>query len=224
MATESERYLAKARESLASAEADVAAGRNNSAANRAYYAVFQGSVAALIQDGLSSSRNWEHKFVSSEFPRRLIRRRKVFPAELGGVLNALFKLRIVADYRVKAVPLKQMERGVPRARAFVDAISQWASEFRVSDIEVSYGGDMKTKTREPREYVDEVEQTIRSAHPQFRTVVIERGPREYTLEVYGDDESVWEASDLTNEMTTDMLVEDDVWIVVLPLDESWRNE
>lgn len=224
MATESDRYLTKAHESLASAEADLAAGRCNSAANRAYYAAFQAAVAALIRDGMSADRNWDHKFVSSEFPRRLIRRRKALPSELGDALNKLFNLRIIADYRVEPVPQKPAERGVRRARVFVEAISRWVLEFRVADAGVSYGGDMNTKIKEPREYVEEVERTIQSAYPQFRTVIIERGPREYTLEIHGNDETVWDASDLTTEMTTNMLVDDDVWIVVLPLDESWRNE
>jgi uncharacterized protein (UPF0332 family) len=224
LATESDRYLAKAHESLASAEADLAAGRCNSAANRAYYAAFQAAVAALIREGLSPTRGWEHRFVSAELPLRLIHRRKALPSALAGVLNALFKLRIVADYRMKDAPRTRVERAVPRSREMVEAVTRWLSEFRVSDVELSYGGDMNTKTRAPREYVAEVERMIHSAYPNFRTVVIERGSRDYTLEVHGEDESVWEASDLTNDITTNMLVDDDVWIVVLPLDESWRNE
>lgn len=49
-------FLLKARESLASAEADLKAGRFNSAANRAYYAAFQAAVAMLVEHGHGRGR------------------------------------------------------------------------------------------------------------------------------------------------------------------------
>lgn len=103
MATEAERYLRKAQESLASAKADVRARRYNSAANRAYYACFQAAVAALIHaDVRPAARagrqpDWDHKFVSSQFAGKLIWRRKLYPAEFRSALITLFELRLVAD-------------------------------------------------------------------------------------------------------------------------------
>ena len=68
--TEVERYLRKARESLASAAADVRAKRHNSAANRSYYAAFQAAVAALIHAGIQRpAATWQHRFVTSQLLR-----------------------------------------------------------------------------------------------------------------------------------------------------------
>ncbi|MEO8457072.1 MAG: HEPN domain-containing protein [Chloroflexota bacterium] len=77
MATEHERYLRKARESLASAQADVRARRSNSAANRAYYAAFQAAVAALIQHDIRPTGNWEHEFVANRFSGKLVWRMNI---------------------------------------------------------------------------------------------------------------------------------------------------
>jgi uncharacterized protein (UPF0332 family) len=45
-------FLAKAAESLLTAESEFANGRYNSCANRCYYACFQAAIAALIQKGI----------------------------------------------------------------------------------------------------------------------------------------------------------------------------
>jgi hypothetical protein len=45
-------YLAKAAESLLSAESEYVNGRYNSCANRCYYACFQAAIAALLQEGI----------------------------------------------------------------------------------------------------------------------------------------------------------------------------
>ena len=59
-------YLAKATESLLTAESEFANGRYNNAANRAYYACFQAALAALMRAGIrtpSPSGQWSHEFV-----------------------------------------------------------------------------------------------------------------------------------------------------------------
>ena len=47
-------YLAEAAKSLDRAEADLAAGRYNSCANRAYYACVQSAIATLLKAGLGA--------------------------------------------------------------------------------------------------------------------------------------------------------------------------
>jgi uncharacterized protein (UPF0332 family) len=49
-------YLAKATESLLTAESEFANGRYNSCANRCYYACFQAAIAALIREGSGATR------------------------------------------------------------------------------------------------------------------------------------------------------------------------
>ncbi len=64
-------YLAKARESLAGAESELANGRYNNCANRCYYACFQAAVAALVQHGIrppgGQRAAWGHAFVQAQF-------------------------------------------------------------------------------------------------------------------------------------------------------------
>src|SRR5579863_7207171 len=80
-------FLYKARESLAGAESELANYRYNNAANRAYYAVFQASIAALQNAGVQPEGQWRHEFVHGEFEGRLIYRRKLYPTELRGIIE-----------------------------------------------------------------------------------------------------------------------------------------
>jgi uncharacterized protein (UPF0332 family) len=117
---ESRPFLAKARESLASAEADLEAGRLNSAANRAYYAAFEAAIAALIEHGIRPrGRSWDHRFVISEFSGKLITRRKVVTARLTGVLDVLLQRRLRADYRPAPVSRREARDSTAKATDFL---------------------------------------------------------------------------------------------------------
>lgn len=124
MTPEAEAYLAKARESLASAEADLQTRRFNSAANRAYYAAFQAAVAALIQQGVRPrGASWDHKFVIAEFSGKLVRRRKLVPAKYRRVLDPLLTTRLFADYRADGIVRGTAHRSVSEARGLVNEIA-----------------------------------------------------------------------------------------------------
>jgi uncharacterized protein (UPF0332 family) len=60
-------YLAKASESLLTAESEYANGRYNSCANRCYYACFQAAIAALLGEGIRPAGQWSHEFVQAQF-------------------------------------------------------------------------------------------------------------------------------------------------------------
>ena len=123
MEAESSLFLVKARESLASAEADLQARRFNSAANRAYYATFQAAVAALMEQGVGArGASWDHKFVISAFSGKLVRRRKLVPARFRGVLDSLFTARLFADYRADGVGRATARLSVTEARRLVDEL------------------------------------------------------------------------------------------------------
>ena len=120
-------YLAKAAESLASAEADFAGGRFNSCANRAYYACFQAAVSALVRAGIGPSprdRRWRHDAVQALFAEQLINRRKLYPSGLKDSFDRLVTLRHTADYRPDVVTEAQASRAVRRAREFVGGVHQ----------------------------------------------------------------------------------------------------
>ncbi len=118
-------YLAKAAESLASAESDFAAGRYNSCANRAYYACFQAAVAALVRAGIGPSprdRQWRHAAVQAQFVEQLINRRKHYSPAFRDTFERLVRLRHTADYRPDLVNAAQADRAVRRAREFVESV------------------------------------------------------------------------------------------------------
>ena len=78
-------YLAKAEESVAGAEGELANGSYNNCANRCYYACFQAGIVALIGAGITHSSGlgqWGHDFVQGELVGRLVNCRKRYPTEL----------------------------------------------------------------------------------------------------------------------------------------------
>lgn len=120
-------YLAKAEESLHTAESEYANRRYNSCANRCYYACFQAALAALGAAGIGprgQSGQWGHDYVQAAFVGQLINRRKQFPARLRDVLPRTYELRQTADYETDFVTQKQAERTLRRSRELVEAIRQ----------------------------------------------------------------------------------------------------
>ena len=129
MTDERQLYLAKAQESLASAYADLEAGRYNSVANRAYYAVFQAAVAMLIATEIRPRRaSWEHKFVMSEFSGKLVSRRKVVPARFRRTLADLLDMRLVADYRARNVTATEARKAAGDSSALVSYVASQLQE------------------------------------------------------------------------------------------------
>jgi uncharacterized protein (UPF0332 family) len=126
---DAEAYLRKARESLAWAEADVKAGRYNSAANRAYYAAFQASVALLIENNIRPRRDaWEHRFVISQVSGKLITRRKVLPGRLTGLLDTLLERRLRADYRTTSASRREANDSMNKATDLVNEVRRATEE------------------------------------------------------------------------------------------------
>ncbi len=103
-------YLAKARESLASAAADFMAGRYNSCARGAYYALFQAAVAALLLAGEPLRERWSHQYVQSRFSGTLIGRRKLYLSALRDALSGGIDLRRQADYSYAGVGKRRARR------------------------------------------------------------------------------------------------------------------
>lgn len=115
-------YLAKATESLTTAESEFINARYNSCANRCYYACFQAAVAALIQDSIRPRGDWGHDFVQGQFVGLLIDRRKRYESNLRSVLAENQTLRNQADYEPKNVSRNQASRALDRTRRFVGVI------------------------------------------------------------------------------------------------------
>ena len=117
-------YLAKATESLQTAESEFVNGRYNSCANRCYYACFQAAIAALLREGIWPRGQWSHPFVQAQLVGVLINQRKRYAPELRRVLADTQTLRERADYRPAMVTATQASRALRQSRMFIMAIRQ----------------------------------------------------------------------------------------------------
>src|SRR3954463_6566783 len=102
--------LAKAQESLTGSESELANGRYNNSANRAYYACYQAAVAALYRAGVRPPRGgdeWSHSFVAAQFDGVLINRRKLYPADLRNAVAQNYLVRVRADYEDASISQTQ---------------------------------------------------------------------------------------------------------------------
>jgi len=125
MEDDTELYLAKAEESLQTAESEFANGRYNSCANRCYYACFQAAIAAMIREGMrSSTGRWPHTFVQSSFVGQLINRRHRYPTTLRDTLGELQVLRHRAVYETEMIAQTEAYRSLRRYREFVTTVRQ----------------------------------------------------------------------------------------------------
>ena len=115
--------IERARESLRAAQLCVQEGLVNSAASRAYYAMFQAAQVAMAAAG-SSQREWSHQGLQASFVTELIHRRKMYPAVFRDYLSHSLGVRRAADYGLAGVSRKIAQRSVHRAASFVAAVEE----------------------------------------------------------------------------------------------------
>jgi uncharacterized protein (UPF0332 family) len=95
----------------------------DSAAARAYFAMFQAAICALEAHGVHRAE-WSHKGLHAAFAEVLIRRRKVVPANLAGSLPNALEVRHTADYRQPGPGHRQVRRMVMLADKFIASIKE----------------------------------------------------------------------------------------------------
>jgi len=117
-------FLGKSAESLASAGDDFVAGRYNSCARSAYYAAFQAAVAALMNENIGPTGNWEHDFVQAQFQGRLVYRRKLYPARYRRALRVAFDARADADYTPRQTTRREAQNLLQIARDIVISVEE----------------------------------------------------------------------------------------------------
>ena len=123
--------LSRAVESLRAAELCLREGLVNSAASRAYYAMFQAAQVALEAAGLVRSE-WSHKGLHTSFNQELIQRRKLYPRALRDYLTSALTVRQAADYGESGISAKVAQRQVQRAVAFVQRVEEVISRGKPS--------------------------------------------------------------------------------------------
>src|SRR2546426_3512885 len=104
-------YLAKATESLLTAESEFANGRYNSCANRCYYACFQAAIAALLREGIRPRGQWSHAFVQAQLVGVLINQRHRYDPQLRRGLSHNHTLAPHAALRAAPVTPSPTRRG-----------------------------------------------------------------------------------------------------------------
>jgi len=95
----------------------------DSAAARAYFAMFQAAITALEAHGVHRTE-WSHKALHAALADVLIRRRKVLSAVLAGALPSAMEVRHSADYRQPGPGQRQVERIVMMAEHFVTSVKE----------------------------------------------------------------------------------------------------
>ena len=115
--------LKRALESLKAAELCLREGLVNSAASRAYYAMFQAAQSALEAQGIVRPE-WSHKSLHSSLNQQLIHQKKVFPRVFRDYLTSALTVRQAADYGEGGISGKIAQRQVRRALGFVKATEE----------------------------------------------------------------------------------------------------
>ncbi|MBI4787455.1 MAG: HEPN domain-containing protein [Chloroflexi bacterium] len=122
---EQHEWLSKALQCLRGAESEFANRRYDNAVNRAYYGCFQAAVAALMDAGkqpITEKGTRSHAVVQSVFAHDLIRRRKIYPAELASVLPEVLLARQQADYTTTLTSEIRAKRMLEKARSFIATV------------------------------------------------------------------------------------------------------
>lgn len=104
--------LERAEQSIHAARQLASGGYFDFAASRAYYGAFYAATAALLNEGVESTR---HSSVIASIHQRFVRTGKL-EKEHGKVLNWLFELRSVGDYGATAhVSQEEAEQAIKAA-------------------------------------------------------------------------------------------------------------
>ncbi|HVP04580.1 MAG TPA: HEPN domain-containing protein [Dehalococcoidia bacterium] len=219
--TEAERHIRKARESLASARADVRAKRHNSAANRAYYAAFQAAVAALLRADIRPAERtlWQHRFVLSQFSGTLVRRRKRLPSDLPARMAELLRLRLAADYGPDQVTARDAARSLRHSTRIVEGVERMTQQRTLREASAEHEakfpeGQAALDLAERR--IEELEALIRGRFPEAAFDVWRTGPKDYRLTAYIPRSDFGRITRALSDRLVDILVDDDIWIVAMP--------
>ena len=121
--------IERAHESLRASQLCLEAQLVNSAASRAYFAMFQAAQVAPERAGVARGR-WSHAAIQAAFTSELIHRRKVYPNALRRELSDGFGVRQAADYSDPGVSQAAAHRIVRRASVFVSTVQEVSERGR----------------------------------------------------------------------------------------------
>ena len=116
-------FIERANESLRASQLCLEEQLVNSAASRAYYAMFQAAQVALELSGVGR-RQWSHATIQAAFSSELIHRRRIYPTALRRDLSDGLGVRRLADYTELGVSRAAAHRLVRRATVFVSMVQE----------------------------------------------------------------------------------------------------
>lgn len=118
-----EALMSKAVRACASARALLGLDDVDGACNRAYYAMFDASRAALLASGAPAQPDIgkTHGGLIAAFGLHLVKNGPI-PKELGRLLKRAEEIRLVADYKGDSVEFDDAREMVEQAETFVDAM------------------------------------------------------------------------------------------------------
>jgi hypothetical protein len=135
-------YLAKASESLQTAESEFVNGRYNSCANRCYYCCFLAAIAALLREGIRPRGQWSHEFVHGQFVGVLINQRH--PSVAGAAAQSPVRHRLPAERKCCPMRSEHPVRLIPRmAEAVQELKGVITARFPQASVVVEKGSDPK---------------------------------------------------------------------------------
>ena len=123
--------LTRPQESLKAADLCLREGLVNSAASRAYYAMFQAAQIALEAEGFARTE-WSHRGLHSSFNQQLIQQKKAYPGVFRNHLTSALTIRQAADYGEAGISAKIAQRQLRRAKAFVETVQEVISRAKPS--------------------------------------------------------------------------------------------
>jgi len=116
-------HLQKARTFLQDAQLCVDHGRNDSAASRAYYAMFRAALALLEQYG-DVRRAWNHGRLALALERNMVEARGLLHDGDVAELKDAYALRIIADYDDREVSAQEAQTSLRAAYRFMMKIER----------------------------------------------------------------------------------------------------
>ncbi|QFY44971.1 HEPN domain-containing protein [Candidatus Methylospira mobilis] len=118
-------YMSKADRAAKSARTLLDVGDIDGACDRAYYAMFNAARAALIASGatISDSATKTHRGLIGAFGLHLVKT-NLIAADLGGAINKVERLRLLADYTGDPISLEEAAWAVVQATSFVATLRQ----------------------------------------------------------------------------------------------------
>ncbi len=116
-------FLRKAKENLKIAQISFEYECYNVSATRAYFSAFQSAIAALLSKGAKQGK-FDHKWVQAEFSEKMIKRQKIYPAELKSYLMKMQLLRNKADYEYRHVNRNEAREQLQKAEKMVGLIEK----------------------------------------------------------------------------------------------------